>query len=241
MTKFLASAATKSDVDIALKAGADIIDLKDPANGALGAASEDLIRHAITTVNGAVPVSAAVGDASMDFTNNEKLLFQCAQLGVDFVKIGIPDTIDQAEAIDDLMPLTAGGVKLIAVFYADQKIDPDLFETARGAAFQGVMFDTSDKTKGSITNLRSRSELRAYISEAHRLGLLAGLAGSIRSDDVEDLLKLNPDTLGFRGALTEGEGRLGTLSEAACKKIRNLIPPHQEAKPQTAATMDVVA
>ncbi len=241
MTKFLASAATKSDVEIALKAGADIIDLKDPTNGALGAASEDLIRHAIKTVNGAAPVSAAVGDASTDFTTNEKLIFQCAQLGVDFIKIGIPDTIDQAEAIGHLAPLTAGGVKLIAVFYADQKIDPDLFQAAKDTVFQGIMFDTSDKTKGSITDLRSLHELHAYISEAHHLDLLAGLAGSLKSDAIEDLLKLNPDTLGFRGALTQGEGRLGTLSETACTKIRQLIPPHQEAKPLTTATMEVVA
>jgi dihydroneopterin aldolase len=59
MTVFLASVRDEAEAEIALLAQADIIDLKDPAQGALGAVAS----HHSGTVNfaaGRVPVSSTI-------------------------------------------------------------------------------------------------------------------------------------------------------------------------------------
>lgn len=227
MTKFLASAATPEEAIIALNAGADIIDLKDPASGALGAVSDDIVRQTVARVAGARPVSATIGDGTSNLDSLEMAVAERSMLGVDFVKVGFSDRINRAKAIDKLAPAARSGTQIIAVFFADQPFDPSLLEHARAAAFAGVMFDTENKATGSLTDKRSLAELKAYVSEAHHLGLQVGLAGSLSAEDVPVLLPLHPDTLGFRGALCAGGGRTAPLDSAACANIRSLIPEHE--------------
>src|SRR5712691_8352699 len=50
MTKFLASVRDVSEAEIALAAGADIIDLKEPARGALGAVEPAIIAAAVRRI-----------------------------------------------------------------------------------------------------------------------------------------------------------------------------------------------
>ncbi|MGH8719286.1 MAG: (5-formylfuran-3-yl)methyl phosphate synthase, partial [Burkholderiales bacterium] len=45
--------------------------------------------------------------------------------------------------------------------------------------------------------------LARFISRAKSLGLMTGLAGSLKVEDVPSLLELGPDYLGFRSALCE--------------------------------------
>jgi dihydroneopterin aldolase len=52
---------------------------------------------------------------------------------------------------------------------------------------------------------------------------MVGLAGSLKAEDVPDLLTLAPDLLGFRGALCRGR-RSASLDPASCASIRALIP-----------------
>ena len=55
-------------------------------------------------------------------------------------------------------------------------------------------------------------------------GLTVGLAGSLRQEHVPALLALEPDLLGFRGALCQDGVRGGALDPAACRAVRALIP-----------------
>ena len=50
------------EAETVLGAGADIIDLKDPGRGTLGALDLDAIWAFVSHVDGRVPVSATVGD-----------------------------------------------------------------------------------------------------------------------------------------------------------------------------------
>src|ERR1044072_9992698 len=58
MTLMLASVTGPQEAEVALAHGADIIDLKDSANGAFGAVSPDTVRATLGTVRGRRPVSA---------------------------------------------------------------------------------------------------------------------------------------------------------------------------------------
>jgi dihydroneopterin aldolase len=62
MTLFLASVRDAAEAEMALACGADIIDLKDPSQGALGAVSLDAIASTVRCVAGRAPVSATIGD-----------------------------------------------------------------------------------------------------------------------------------------------------------------------------------
>ena len=66
MTRFLASIAGLDELAPALAGGADLIDVKDPATGALGAAHPDTIRAVVATVARRRPVSATLGDLAME-------------------------------------------------------------------------------------------------------------------------------------------------------------------------------
>ena len=53
---------------------------------------------------------------------------------------------------------------------------------------------------------------------------MAGLAGSLRMDDINPLLALKPDYLGFRGALCHELQRVAMIDALAVRRIRSMIP-----------------
>jgi uncharacterized protein (UPF0264 family) len=61
--KLLVSVRNAIDASAALDGGADIIDAKEPASGALGAVDLVTFAHIVAEVAGGRPVTAALGDA----------------------------------------------------------------------------------------------------------------------------------------------------------------------------------
>jgi hypothetical protein len=84
------------------------------------------------------------------------------------------------------------------------------------------MLDTADKTAGPLLHHMPVPRLARFVGDARRLGLIAGLAGSLRCADVPILVPLGPDYLGFRSALTRG-GRSGPLDPEAVGRLRAAI------------------
>jgi (5-formylfuran-3-yl)methyl phosphate synthase len=73
--------------------------------------------------------------------------------------------------------------------------------TLAAAGFAGAMLDTMDKSAGSLTKCCAVPMLGDFVRQGRDRGLLTGLAGSLGEADIEPLLELEPDYLGFRGAL----------------------------------------
>ena len=65
MTLMLASVASLEEADQVLGLGADLIDLKDPSRGALGAWPPDRVREAVGRIAGCRTTSATIGDLPM--------------------------------------------------------------------------------------------------------------------------------------------------------------------------------
>ena len=65
MTLFLASVRDEAEAAIALLARADIIDLKEPRRGALGALDLDTTRSIVSLIGGRARLSATVGSRSL--------------------------------------------------------------------------------------------------------------------------------------------------------------------------------
>ncbi len=73
----------------ALAGGADIIDVKDPSQGPLGAPSPRVLSEVVAEVGGAVPVSVALGDLP-NLPHTAALAARGAVLsGADYVKVGL--------------------------------------------------------------------------------------------------------------------------------------------------------
>ena len=68
MTGMLASVTDDLECEMAITAGVDIIDLKDPANGALGALPPHRISSIVSQLAGRRPVSATLGDLPADLS-----------------------------------------------------------------------------------------------------------------------------------------------------------------------------
>lgn len=222
MTGMLASVNCVADALLVLAAKVDIIDLKQPSRGALGALDIGLVGEIVKEINGRAPISATIGDLPMQAELVSDAVLAMAKTGVDYIKIGFFPGGDSLETITKLSTLS-GQVALIAVLFADLAPDLALLPMLKDAGFKGVMLDTADKGKGSLTKVLDAVEIGQFVLEAKKRQLLCGLAGSLRQQDVTNLLPFQPDYLGFRGALCEGHERQGKLSKPAILELKRII------------------
>ena len=223
MTLLLASVRDPAEAELAIGAGADIIDLKNPANGALGALSPRDIAACVARVAGRAPVSATIGDLPLEGETVRQAVSNTARLGVYYVKLGVFAGRGAARCLHALAT-EAAQTRLIVVLFADAMPEFAAIETAARIGAQGVMFDTLGKGSGALPDHMSHIALAGYIAEAKAEGLIVGLAGSLRAKHVPGLLALEPDLLGFRGALCLDGDRGKPLDIDRLAAIRGLIP-----------------
>jgi dihydroneopterin aldolase len=224
MTRMLASVTGPQEAAIALAGGADVIDLKDPAQGALGAVTPDVIRTTVASIAGRRPVSAVAGDLPMHPDLLAETVRTLGATGVDYIKLGLFPGGDQAACIKALSNLAAQ-TRLIAVFFADASPDFSLLPLLHEFGFAGAMLDTQRKGNGRLLDHIDIACLRPFVETCHERGMIAGLAGSLEPPDIPRLLVLSPDLLGFRGALCGPGGRTATLDLSRTQEVRALIPP----------------
>jgi uncharacterized protein (UPF0264 family) len=224
--KLLVSVASALEVHAAIEGGADLIDAKDPARGALGAVASGVFQQIASAVNGARPVTAALGDAS-DETEITRAAREYAAAGSAFVKVGFAGISSEtdarrlaAAAVRGVAGTTTG---VILVAYADASREVVARESIVAIAARekaaGVLIDTADKRGPGLTDLLSVSTLSRWVRAAHDEGLLAALAGRLTSGDVTALVDTGADIAGVRGAVCDG-GRLGRVSTTRVHSLR---------------------
>jgi uncharacterized protein (UPF0264 family) len=223
MTLFLASVRDAAEAELALGAGADIIDLKDPVNGTLGALHPRAIASCVRAAAGRAPLSATIGDLPLAGGTLGTAISATAALGVDYVKLGVFPASSAERSLRLLEP-EAEQVRLILVLFADAMPDFDAISLAARIGAHGVMFDTLGKSMGSLPDHMSYIALAGHIASAKAEGLIVGVAGSLKTRHVPGLLALEPDLLGFRGALCQEGERTRSLDPVRLSAIRTLIP-----------------
>ena len=220
MSKILASIKNISEAKILIDSDIDIIDLKDPSNGALGKLKNNDIIDIINFIGKKKLISSTIGDLPNDEQLIAKNVNDLSNTEVDFIKIGVYEK----NYIDTLSKIVSCK-KLIAVFFAD-KFLPSREEILilKNSGFSGVMIDTSNKNSGNLFNHVSDSEVHNFISNAKNLNLLTGIAGSINGSHINQIVKLNPNYMGFRGALCEDKQmRNSKISAINVKNIIHLV------------------
>jgi uncharacterized protein (UPF0264 family) len=223
VTLFLASVRHVEEAELAIGAGADIVDLKDPGTGALGALPPDTIAACVRHVAGRAPISATIGDLPLEANMVRAAVLATAALGVDYVKLGLFPGGDAERCLKRLAADTVQ-LRLILVLFADALPEFDVIGLAARIGAHGVMFDTMGKSAGSLPDHMSFMGLADCIASAKAEGLIVGLAGSLKARHVPSLVALAPDLLGFRGALCHHGDRAEPLDPQRLAAIRTLIP-----------------
>ncbi|QXX75380.1 (5-formylfuran-3-yl)methyl phosphate synthase [Methylovirgula sp. HY1] len=229
MTLMLASVADVAEAEIAIVEGADIVDLKDPFQGPLGALPIATIRDVVAATAGRRRVSAVAGNLEMVPAVLHDAAEALIATGVDYVKIGFLPSAAAAACIDALRPL-AKRVRLVAVLFADLAIDLSLLPRFAAAGFEGVMLDTAVKGKGRLIEHMDIAALKGFVDACREVKLSAGLAGALEPPDISRLLLLEPGFLGFRGALCVGRDRKARIAAPQVKLVRDLIPRERGTK-----------
>jgi uncharacterized protein (UPF0264 family) len=224
MTKWLASIQSIQEAQKISSVLPDILDMKNPAQGALGAMKHAEVVEVVKLINGQCLTSATIGDLPMQAELIADAIEQMAATGVDYVKIGIfPDKnietcLDKlAETIEKL------STPVIAVIFADNMVDTDLIPLLKQAGFQGVMVDTAIKDGQTLLDHWSPEQLTSFVQLAKQLGLLCGLAGALRQQDIAQLSCFNADYLGFRSALCTKRDRTTEISLDAVKQVQQVL------------------
>ncbi|HEU4708336.1 MAG TPA: (5-formylfuran-3-yl)methyl phosphate synthase [Methylophilaceae bacterium] len=223
MTQFLASVSNLDEAMLAMEMGVDIIDLKNPIKGALGALSPEAIHDIVAAIDGRAILSATVGDLPMQ---PERIMFaveHTSRLGIDIVKVGFFGASSHRECIAAMQAHASQGVRMVAVLFADQAPDFGLLSHLHDAGFNGVMLDTVTKDGRGLLDHLPPTRLAAFVELAEAYRFQVGLAGSLKIADIPVLAALKPDFLGFRGALCEKLERTRAMSKKSLKEVKMVL------------------
>src|SRR5262245_35892620 len=225
--RLLVSVVDAAEALVAAAAGADVIDVKDPARGALGEAAPHVV-HAVRRVTPThLPVSVALGDGPFVPAVAAVRAAAAAAAGATYVKLGLRRTSGE-EAVTRLRASRASlpaGVRLVAAGFADFEragAPPpgDLPALAAAAGAHGCLLDTAVKDGRGLFRWLDAAALAAFIEACRHHGLLSALAGSLQAEDLLRLAALGPDLAGVRGAACVGD-RVGGRVDA--ERVRTLV------------------
>jgi (5-formylfuran-3-yl)methyl phosphate synthase len=230
--RLLVSVVDADEAREAAEAGADIVDVKNPAEGSLGAPAPTVIERVRAAVRAELPVSAAIGDMPNLPGTAALAAVGAARSGAAFVKVGLWGVSTEAEAIALLRTVGDGvaglpGVVVVACGYADAQrvahapLAPELLPRVARAAGAGVcLLDTAIKDGRGLLDWLARDALAALVAEAHAGGLQVALAGALRSEDLPVVKATGADIAGVRSAACGGGVRTGALEAARVRALR---------------------
>lgn len=233
--QLMISVISSKEASAALSGGADILDIKNPAEGSLGANFPRVIREIRSLAPETVQVSAAIGDMPNLPGTAALAALGGASCGVDYVKVGLlgPKTTNEAiyllRAIKQALqayPNTA----VIAAGYADAEragtLDPRLIpRIAREAGMSGCLLDTFVKDGRRLFEFLDPETLAALAQEAHAANMLFALAGSLQADDLLIARDLGADIVGIRSAICRQGQRSGPLDPERVRALRRTLHP----------------
>jgi (5-formylfuran-3-yl)methyl phosphate synthase len=243
MTKLLVSVRNASEALTALAAGADLIDVKEPDHGALGAADPATIAAVVSSVAERVPTSAALGELLAAGTLPAMLPAR-----LHFAKLGLAG----CRHVDDwpthwraAIASLPSRIAPVVVAYADYRNanSPEpwsLLPLAQGLECRGLVLDTFDKQEGKLGDYLSRADLRRWLAAVRSAGMTSVVAGGLGLDDLVEVAQLGPDYVGVRGAACTG-GRIGTIDAALIRSLLEAIGRNTPEIPASSSSISRAA
>jgi len=222
--------------ELALAAGADLIDIKEPNNGPLGAASPAIVESVLGAIGGRAPVSAALGELA-DWADSPwarcdwaAIAPRAAAGGLALAKLGLagcaadPRWRETWRAAIARQPARTAPV---AVVYADWRTAvapaPEaVLQQAQRLGCRAVLVDTFDKTGGRLSDHWPLDGVADFVRQVRSSGQKVVLAGSLALECLPEVLALEPDYLAVRGAVCVG-GRGGRISPQRVRRLARAV------------------
>lgn len=212
MTRLLVSVRSLDEALDAFEAGADIIDLKEPAAGSLGRVPQAVAEEVAARLGSSVPLSMALGE--LRNVTNSIAAARGDELpeAIVFAKLGLAGYASDpqwprhwADAVGRLPASCAP----VAVVYADWQAaeappPADVLPWAAKLGCRALLIDTCNKNRGNVFDHLPTPQVTELLADAHSRQLLTVLAGSLTLDSAADALHCGPDYLAVRGAVCGG-------------------------------------
>lgn len=230
--KLMISVISATEAEVAIDGGAEILDIKNPEEGSLGAQSPKVIREIKNLSAGKIEVSAAIGDMPNLPGTSALAALGAAVCGVDYIKVGLYGPRNESEALTLLrevrQSLLEYPVSVVAAGYGDflraGTMDPDcLPRIAASAGIQGILLDTAIKDGRPLFDFLDPQRLRTMAEYAHAAGMLFGLAGTLGEQDIPLARNLGADVVGLRTAVCRNNQRKGPLEADRIKQLLQCI------------------
>jgi uncharacterized protein (UPF0264 family) len=231
MTRLLVSVRSAAEAEVALAGGAEVIDVKEPRRGSLGAAEPSVWREVAAVVRQRAQLSVALGELLDDGVCD----LAAEASGFPFAKVGLAGChiergwLAKWRAVVRRLPQ---GVAAVPVAYADwpaaRAPSPSVaLALAEFSPARLMLIDTYDKSAGALLAQWSLESVKELAGEAAERGIGLALAGSLNVAMIEQLLPLAPAYIGVRGAACVG-GRDGPIEFARVKSLARLIDGERE-------------
>ena len=231
--RLLVSVVDAGEARAAAAAGADIIDVKNPAEGALGAPSPAVIEQVRAAVGSDVPVSAAIGDMPNLPGTAALAALGAARSGATFVKVGLWG-VSTDRRRDRAHAHRPRGSARERSWSPPPTRTPGAWPTPRSPrsccrawrtrpGWSVCLLDTAIKDGRGLFDWLTPDELAAFVAEAHALGLQAALAGALRAEDLPAVLASGADIAGVRSAACVDGARSGPLDPARVRALRDRL------------------
>jgi (5-formylfuran-3-yl)methyl phosphate synthase len=218
--KLLVSVRTADEAHEALAGGADLIDVKEPIRGPMGAADAGIIRDVLAVVDGQAPVSAALGEW-VDWKPS------VLPDGLSYVKWGLAGhkSVDTQALLR--IRLTECAPFPVLVAYADHERagSPNAACLAAEAVrhrFPAILLDTAIKDGSNLLDWIEPARIERIRFDLADGGVAVAFAGSLDETTIRALAPLGPNWFAVRGAACNG-GRTGNVCAEKVRRLREVI------------------
>lgn len=244
--QLLVSVRSGVEARTAAAAGADVVDAKDPSQGALGAVPAAVLLQVCAEVPAPIGLSAAAGDGtpgdllaalhSVPILPRPHVWLKFAVRGAftPAVPAGLAAAAGYLEGRPDRP-------RLVLARYADESL-VDIgawIEAAARVGVDGILLDTRRKDGGSLLEHAPLEVLHRIRRAASAEGLWLGLAGRLSLKDVGTVSGVGPDVIGVRGAACTG-GRDGAVSEERVQVLVREVRRSGAQSPARSASLSAV-
>ncbi|MFQ6136306.1 MAG: (5-formylfuran-3-yl)methyl phosphate synthase [Candidatus Hydrothermarchaeales archaeon] len=231
--KLLVSPIDIEETREAIEGGADIIDVKNPREGSLGANFPWMIREVKSILPRDIELSATLGDLEFKPGTASLAAYGLGNLGVDYIKAGLYGIFTEEQALEmaGVISRSVGdfGCGVVLAGYADFRIigsiDPMMLpKVGHETGAKVVMMDTAVKDGKTLLDHISLEELGKFVNSAHSYGLKAALAGSLGVGEIRRLRDLGADIVGVRSSVCSNNDRVkGRVSAQKVRELKEVL------------------
>ncbi len=227
VTGLLVSVRSASEARAALDGGAAIVDVKEPANGPLGRATDECIRDVLRTVAGRTAVSAALGELverrpPYDGPGLAYAKWGLAGCGAD------PGWRAALLAGARRLRAVSPACEPVAVAYADWQTagappPTAVLQFAQSSGWRIYLIDTWTKDGRNLLDHISAAGLAILRDRCRSAEIRMAVAGSLGPGQIRALRPLAPDWFAVRGAACRGSDRSAAVDRRRVERLARSI------------------